>query len=173
MEFTRAKQEHLTVLCKITEDAKAQLKRLDLDQWQKGYPNEAVWASDIEKGISRVAVENGEVLGAFMFQTAPEVSYAKIDGAWLTSGTTYASLHRVCVAEESKGKGVAGAMFRHAFDLAKQAGLPSVRIDTHEGNLPMRRALEKAGFTLCGTIYLVGGSEDGDLRVAYEKILES
>ena len=173
MEFTLAKQEHFAALCAITEDAKAQLKGLGLDQWQKGYPNEAVWASDIEKGISWVAVENGEVLGAFMFQTAPESSYAKIDGAWLTEGTAYASLHRVCVAEAHKGKGVVGQMFRHAFDLAKKAGLPSVRIDTHPGNRPMQRALEKAGFTLCGTIYLIGGSEDGDHRVAYEKILES
>ena len=92
MEFTLAKQEHLTALCSITEAAKAQLKRLGVDQWQKGYPNEAVWVDDIRQGITWVAVENGEVLGAFMFQTAPEAAYAKIDGAWLTEGTPYASL---------------------------------------------------------------------------------
>ena len=46
-----------------------------------------------------------------------------------------------------------------------------MRIDTHGGNLPMQRALEKAGFTPCGTIILVGGSEDGDPRLAFEKIL--
>ena len=172
MEFRLAAAEHLPALCKITEDAKAQLKRMGLDQWQKGYPSEEVWVSDIEKGITWVAVENGNVLGAFMFQTAPEVSYAKIDGAWLTDGEAYASLHRVCVAEDSKGKGVVGEMFRHAFKLAKEAGLPSMRIDTHAGNLPMQRALEKAEFAPCGTIYLVGGSEDGDPRLVFEKILE-
>ena len=170
MEFMLAKQEHLTALCAITEDAKAQLKRMGVDQWQKGYPSEPVWVSDIEKKITWVAVENGEVLGAFMFQTAPEAAYGRIDGAWLTDGE-YASFHRVCVAESSKGKGVAGQMFRHGFELAKQAGLPSVRIDTHEGNLPMQRALEKAGFTRCGKIYLIGGNEDGDPRIAFEKIL--
>jgi GNAT superfamily N-acetyltransferase len=171
MEFHVAAAEHLPALCKIVEDAKAQLKRMGVDQWQKGYPTEATWVSDIEKGISWVAVENGEVLGAFMFQTAPEAAYAKIDGAWLTEGTAYASLHRVCVAESSKGQGVAGELFRYAFKLAKQAGCPSVRIDTHAENLPMQRALEKAGFTPCGTIFLIGGWEDGDPRRAYEKIL--
>ena len=171
MEFILAKQEHLPALCAATEAAKAQLKRLGVDQWQKGYPNEAVWTDDIQQGITWVAVENGEVLGAFMFQTALEVSYEKIDGAWLTEGTAYGSLHRVCVAEASKGRGVAGDLFRHGFALAKKAGLPSVRIDTHEGNLPMRRALEKAGFTLCGRITLIGGSEDGDPRLAYEILL--
>lgn len=170
MEFILAAAEHLPALCRITKDAKAQLKRMGLDQWQKGYPCEATWVSDMEKKTAWVAVENGEVLGAFMFQTAPEVSYAQIDGAWLTDGA-YGSLHRVCVAEESKGKGVVGEMFRHGYELARQAGLPSMRIDTHAGNLPMRRALEKAGFTPCGTICLIGGSEDGDSRLAFEKIL--
>ena len=171
MKFTLAKKEHLPALCAITDAAKAQLKRLGVDQWQKGYPNEAIWVSDVETGITWVAEEQGEVLGAFMFATAPEASYEVIDGAWLTEGTAYGSFHRVCVAEASKGKGVAGALFRHGFALAKQAGLPSVRIDTHEGNLPMRRALEKAGFTFCGRITLIGGSEDGDPRLAYEILL--
>jgi len=35
----------------------------------------------------------------------------------------------------------------------------------------MQRALEKAGFTRCGKIYLIGGNEDGDPRIAFEKVL--
>ena len=170
MEFTVAKQEHFAALCAITESAKAQLKGLGLDQWQKGYPSAEVWQSDIEKGITFVAVEAGEVLGAFMFSTQPDPSYGKIDGAWLTDGP-YASFHRVCVADAAKGKGVAGALFAFGFERAKALGMPSVRIDTHGGNVPMKRALEKAGFTPCGEIILVGGCEDGDPRDAYEKIL--
>lgn len=170
MEFTIAKQEHFAALCAITEEAKRQLKGLGLDQWQKGYPSAEVWQSDIEKGITWVAVENGAVLGAFMFATAPDPSYAKIDGAWLTDGA-YGSMHRVCVADSAKGRGVAGALFDHGFALARAAGMPSMRIDTHGGNIPMKRALAKAGFTPCGQIILVGGCEDGDPRDAYEKIL--
>ena len=142
MEFTLAKQEHFEALCTITKDAKTQLKGLGIDQWQKGYPNQSVWADDIKKGITWVAVEDGTVLGAFMFQTEPEPSYATIDGAWLTEGA-YASLHRVCVAENGKGKGIAGELFRHGFDLARKQGLPALRIDTHAGNLPMKRALDR------------------------------
>ena len=170
MEFVLASAVHLEELCRITEEARAQLKNMDLDQWQKGYPSKAVWAEDIEKQITWVAVEGRKVLGAFMFQTEPEPSYAKIDGAWLTDGP-YASLHRVCVAEASRGKGVVGQMIRYSFELVKQAGVPSMRIDTHEGNQPMKRALEKAGFTPCGTIILKGGSEDGDPRLAFERKL--
>ena len=170
MECIIAATEHLEEMCTITAQAKAQLKGLGLDQWQKGYPSREVWVEDIKNRMSWVAVEDGKVLGAFAFQTTPDVSYGVIDGAWLTD-TPYASMHRVCVSDESKGKGVAGKMFAHAFSLAREQGFASLRIDTHPGNLPMQRALAKAGFQPCGTIHLVGGSEDGDERIAFEKVL--
>jgi len=170
MEFILAAPEYLEDMCRITDQGKAQLKRMGLDQWQKGYPNRQVWEDDIQKGITWLAMENGKVMGAFAFLTAPEPAYAVIDGAWLTDGA-YASIHRFCVADECKGQGVAGQMFHHGATLAQNLGFPSVRIDTHPGNLPMQRALEKAGFIRCGKIHLMGGTEDGDLRYAYELIL--
>lgn len=170
MEIVKAEPQHLDGMCRISEQAKAQLKRMELNQWQKGYPNRQVWEEDIQKGDAWVAVEEGTVLGVFAYLTAPELSYARIDGAWLTDGA-YASLHRVCVADECKGRGVAGAMFRHGFALARAAGLPSVRIDTHHGNLPMQRALAKEGFQPCGDIILADGAEAGDPRLAYERLL--
>ena len=153
-----------------TDQAKRQLAGLGLDQWQKGYPSREVWLSDIAQGCTYLALEGEEVLGIFAFQTTPDPSYADIEGAWLTDGS-YASMHRVCVADGCKGKGVAGQMFQKGFEMAKSLGFASVRIDTHPGNLPMQRALSKAGFEPCGRIRLVGGTEDGDLRIAFEKIL--
>ena len=154
MEFIVARSEHLEAMCRITDQAKASLKALGLDQWQTGYPNREVWEDDIAKGITWLAVENGTVLGAFAFQTEPDVSYAVIDGAWLTDGAPYASMHRVCVANEARGRGVAGEMFRHGFALARALELGSMRIDTHPGNKPMQSALTKAGFIPCGGMKL-------------------
>lgn len=171
MEFIKASYEHIDRMCEITEQAKRQLRGLGLDQWQKGYPSREVWTQDAKDGCTYLAVEDNEILGIFAFQTTPDPSYAVIDGEWLTD-REYASMHRVCVADACKGKGVAGQMFAHGFAMAKELGFPSVRIDTHPGNIPMQRALAKAGFTACGNIHLVGGCEDGDLRIAFEKILD-
>lgn len=41
----------------------------------------------------------------------------------------------------------------------------NLRGDTHERNLPMRRAFERNGFERCGTIWV----EDGTPRIAYQK----
>lgn len=170
MKFILAEEKYLWDMCRITKEAKAQLYSLGLDQWQKGYPSKGVWEEDIRKKMAWLAVEEDKVLGVFAFQTTPDVSYGEIDGKWLTD-TPYASMHRVCVSDDSKGKGVAGQMFRYGFSMAQKLGFASVRIDTHPGNLPMQRALTKAGFVPCGTITLKGGCEDGDKRIAFEKIL--
>lgn len=171
MEFVVASFEHIDRMCEITEQAKRQLRDLGLDQWQKGYPSREVWTEDARKGCTYLAMEDEEILGIFAFQTTPDASYNVIDGSWLTDGS-YASMHRVCVADGCKGKGVAGRMFDCGFRMALELGFASVRIDTHPGNLPMQRALAKSGFVCCGRIRLVGGSEDGDLRIAFEKILQ-
>ena len=47
-----------------------------------------------------------------------------------------------------------------------------MRIDTAPGNEPMRAMLRKNGFETCGTIRLVGGVDDGALRIALEKLVE-
>lgn len=171
MDFIVASYEHIDKMCEITEQAKRQLRGLGLDQWQKGYPSREVWLQDAKEGCTYLAVEDGEIAGVLAFQTTPDPSYAQIDGKWLTDGE-YASMHRVCVSDDFKGKGVAGKMFQYGFEMAKKAGFRAVRIDTHPGNLPMQRALTKAGFVPCGNIRLVGGCEDGDPRIAFEKILQ-
>jgi RimJ/RimL family protein N-acetyltransferase len=57
----------------------------------------------------------------------------------------------------------------HVADRARAMNRRSLRIDTHRGNVVMRRMLEKNGFRFCGVIYL----ENGDERVAYEKIVNT
>lgn len=170
MEFITAKAEHIEEICRITDQAKAQLGGMGVDQWQRGYPNRETWQADIERGEAWVAVESGRVLGAFAFLTELEEAYAKIEGQWLAD-VPYASLHRVCVADDCKGQGVAGKLFAHGCALARQRGFKSVRIDTHAENLPMQRAIAKMGFTYCGVIRLIGGAEDGNERIAFELLL--
>lgn len=170
MEFMVAQEQHLPEIWRITEEAKAQLRRLGLDQWQKGYPSEAVWKEDIRQQRAYLATEGEKVLGVFAFCTEPDPSYAEIEGKWLTD-TPYAGIHRVCVSDESKGKGIAGQMFEKGFAMAKERGFASVRIDTHPGNLPMQRALKKAGFVPCGSIFLKEEDEYGAERIAFEYVL--
>lgn len=55
---------------------------------------------------------------------------------------------------------ILGSALRFAESLA-----PSVRIDTHPDNAPVRHLLEREGFCRCGIIF----TDDGMVRLAYQK----
>lgn len=158
----------------IIEEARRTIATLGIDQWQNGSPNEAMILADVKAGQSRVALVNGKVVGTFALIENGEPVYAAIeDGTWQTPDRdaagewSYLAIHRVAISVSHRGSGISTAVIRHAEESARTLGRTSLRIDTHEGNVVMRRMLEKHGFTPCGIIHL----ENGDPRVAYEKVI--
>ena len=154
----------------IFEEARGTIAALGIDQWQNGYPSDDVILSDVEKKQSYLCELDGKVCGTFAMLENGEPTYDKIfDGNWLTGDDShdYIAIHRVAISVSSRGSGLSGKIIGYAMDFAKTLGRKSLRIDTHRGNVVMRRMLEKNGFLHCGTIYL----ENGDERVAYEKII--
>lgn len=158
----------------IIEEARRTIAALGIDQWQNGSPNEAMILADVGKGQSRVALVDGEVVGTFALIDNGEPVYAVIeDGTWLTPDKdtagewSYLAIHRVAISVAHRGSGISTAVIQYAEESARSLGRSSLRIDTHEGNVIMRRMLERHGFISCGIIHL----ENDDPRVAYEKII--
>jgi acetyltransferase, GNAT family len=94
-------------------------------------------------------------LAVFSFVPGPDETYTKIEGAW-HSDADYHVIHRVAAV---RGRGVGRAVFEFAAEHADY-----LRCDTHEDNVPMRRALDSFGFRECGTITVGNGTE----RIAYD-----
>jgi GNAT superfamily N-acetyltransferase len=128
---------------------------------------------DISRDESYSVTCDGEICATFALIEGGEPTYDKIyDGTWLTgyspaTSPDYFAIHRVAISVRLRGQGIATQIIDFAAQKARAAEKRSLRIDTHRGNVVMRRMLEKHGFVHCGTIYL----ENGDERVAYEKIL--
>ena len=89
--------------------------------------------------------------GAVVFDGEP--AYAEIDGTWLDQAP-YVVLHRLAVAQEVKGQGIATEFMRRTMTLARERGTGSFRIDTNFDNRCMLRLLAKFGFVRCGEIQL-------------------
>ncbi len=154
---------------RIIAQAQAYMKAEGIDQWQNGYPNEAAFETDIEKGYSYVMEEDGTIIGTMAIIFDGEPTYEHIyEGAWKTAQEPYAAIHRVAVDADCKGKGIAGAMIEEAVKMCKERGIRSIKNDTHRDNKSMQRMQAKNGFEYCGIIYL----EDGAERIAFEKIIE-
>ncbi len=125
-------------------------------QWVNGYPAWETLREDIARGELYVMTDGGSVYGVFLLTGAPEPSYAVIHGHWHTK-SPYGTIHRIC------GDGVRRGIFAEAFAFARER-YTRVRVDTHENNLPMQRAVLRSGFRFAGVIRLSGGGA----RLAYD-----
>ena len=162
--------DDLDALMPIFDEARGTIAALGIDQWQNGYPSREVILADIAKEYSYGVEMDGDVCATFALIDDGEPTYDRIyEGEWLTGESrAYLAIHRVAISVVKRGQGIASAIVAYAAARAVMLGRRSLRIDTHRGNVVMRRMLEKNGFCYCGIIYL----QNGDERVAYEKILE-
>lgn len=159
MEIRKTKAEELDRLEEIYASARAFMaENGNGGQWGKNHPPRELLEEDIREGRSYVCVEDGKIVGTFCFYVGEEPTYREIDGAWKQEGD-YGVIHRV--ASDGTTKGVTKACVDWCWEQH-----PNLRIDTHEKNLPMQRAILKNGFTYCGKITV----EDGSQRLAYQRV---
>ena len=170
MEIRRTRKEDIDAIMPIFDEARKTIAALGIDQWQNGYPSASVIEQDVEKSQSYCVLVDGEIVGTFALISDGEPTYDDIfDGNWLTGDGKdhYFAIHRVAISVKSRGRGISTEIIGFCANKAREGGKKSLRIDTHRGNVVMRKMLEKNGFVYCGIIYL----SDGDERVAYEKLI--
>lgn len=167
MTIRHAEKKDIDRIMQIIADARESIGRLGIDQWQYGYPTRDTVKEDISLSRSFVAVDESGVCATFALMLHGEPTYKKIFcGAWLGEGD-YIALHRIAIDSAHRGRGIAEEIVKFLSVYAIENGYSSIRVDTHSGNAPMRRMLERNGFEYCGTIHLL----DGQPRVAYEKLV--
>ncbi|MFV0606976.1 MAG: GNAT family N-acetyltransferase [Niabella sp.] len=165
MIFRKAVFEDNDTVWEIISAAIAQRKADGSEQWQDGYPNTTTINNDIKKGYGYVLMDAGKMLGyaAIIFDGEPV--YEKIEGRWLTDGE-YVVVHRVAIAAEAKGRGLASRIMQEIENIAKANNIFSIKVDTNFDNMPMLHILKKMGYSYCGEVYFRGAA-----RRAYEKII--
>ena len=127
------------------------------NQWGTTYPATSQLEEDIGQGRLYVVQNTAGIHGVFYFWIGPDPTYGQIfDGGW-HSEEDYGTIHRIA------GDGSGGILRSAVAYCSEQIGY--LRIDTHADNRVMQNALEKIGFSPCGTIYV----SDGTPRIAYDR----
>lgn len=148
-----AKIEDLNNIMEVTKRVKDVMINVDkIPQWDESYPNYEVFQNDILKRTMYVYVIDNNVVGYIVFNNeenvveAKKVNYAKYN--------TYKVIHRFAVDPNFHNKGIASALVKHTFNLAKEQKLEAIRIDTNSSNKKMCSLITKLGFTHCGYMQL-------------------
>ena len=162
MEIRLAFPNEVDAIMQVIEEAKKYLVDAGSTQWQNGYPNIDTIIDDIISGQAYVALEEGELLAYAAVTKNPEKSYEAIyDGDWQGKETEYLVFHRIAVASDVQGQGVAQTVLE---GLIEGFDYLDFRSDTHAQNKAMQHIFEKLGFKQVGKVPV-----DGE-RLAYQKI---
>lgn len=157
----KAKQEDLPRIQEIYAYARAFMANTgNPNQWGRNHPPVHQLEEDITKGNLHVMTDENGIHGVFYFYIGEDPTYNKIDGGEWRSHTQYGTIHRIA------GDG-SGGILRTAVEFGKQH-IGHLRIDTHEDNKVMRKAVAKQGFQRRGIIYIA----DGSPRIAYDLLVE-
>ena len=172
LTLRKAEEGDIPRILKITEDARASLRKYRVDQWQGEYPTREIFENDIRMGECYVICHGDEVAAFFVHSEREEPTYADItDGKW-TADMPYCVLHRAAVAAEYRGTGVSGQLVKFVEQLTRDCGRRAVRVDTHKKNKPMQNLLRDAGFRYRGNILINSEPGHDPHRQAFEKILK-
>ncbi|MFS9256265.1 GNAT family N-acetyltransferase [Streptococcus infantis] len=162
MEIRLAFPNEVDAIMQVIEGAKKYLAEAGSTQWQNGYPNTDTIIEDIISGQAYVALEEGELLAYVAVTKSPEKAYEAIyDGNWQGKETEYLVFHRIAVASDVQGQGVAQTFLE---GLIEGFDYLDFRSDTHAQNKAMQHIFEKLGFKQVGKVPV-----DGE-RLAYQKI---
>ena len=162
MEIRLAFPNEVDAIMQVIEEAKKCLAEAGSSQWQNGYPDADTIIEDIISGQAYVALEEGELLAYAAVTKSPEKAYEAIyDGNWEGRESEYLVFHRIAVASDVQGQGVAQTFLE---GLIEGFDYLDFRSDTHAKNKVMQHIFEKLGFKQVGKVPV-----DGE-RFAYQKL---
>lgn len=167
IRFRPTLPEDIDRIMELVTAAQAWFRHQGIDQWQDGYPTPEIFEQDRLSGNSYAGEVNGQVVVTGCLSLQGEPTYREIfEGTWLNEAP-YAVVHRLVVAPEWKGQGLAGRFLEFCYAESLRRGVTEMRIDTHRQNLPMQQLLARHGFRYCGRIVLESGAD----RDAYQRHL--
>ena len=165
INFRKASIEDAASVWEILQQAIRRRKSDGSKQWQSGYPNPETVKDDIQNGYCYVLTSDEKIIASTALIFNNEPTYDVIDGAWLSLGD-FLVIHRMAVADEVLGRGIASHFFELIEEFAKENGVFSIKVDTNFDNHAMLRILEKLNYIYCGEIQVRDGA-----RKAFEKLL--
>ncbi|MBQ9827306.1 MAG: GNAT family N-acetyltransferase [Lachnospiraceae bacterium] len=134
----------------------------------KIYPSEDSAGRMAEAGEQYICIDDGRITGAFVLNTDPQGDYEK--GSWRRDVPrgSYLVIHAMAVDPALHGQGIGSEILQYCRQTADAGGYKALRADAVPDNLPVKRMLEKNGFTHAGDADLGRGLAEIPVFSLYE-----
>ena len=150
ISFSLARAERREELSAFYQNVIAVMRRHGLHEWEWGvYPNEDLLKRDIEEQSLYLMEEDGKLLAAFTISARQEEEYARVP--WIF-GVKPATLHRLAMAPESYGLGMAQRVMVFVKVQAQRLGFDSLRMDSSGENERMLKLFRSAMRRTAGVV---------------------
>lgn len=163
MELRHATPADLPAIIDILDGGRTRQRSLGFTQWPDGYPSAGIVETDIRLARGYLFSEAGSPVAYAVLDLNGDREYDAAPWLWPLGEVPYAAVHRLAMARGSFGRGLSTEVLRTIAREARELGMRALRAETGECNLPMQRALERAGYRKCGHHVFSWGP-----RVAYE-----
>src|SRR5688572_18254042 len=131
----------------------AEMRSRGIEQWDDVYPAADVFAADIAAGTLHVCAVGADPIGAVFVVDEHHVP------EWTVTWTSdhAAVVHRLMVHPRHQGRGLAGALMRHAEAMARERGYEAIHLDCFSQNPQALNLYRRRGYREVGTVTLRKG----------------
>lgn len=147
----RAKLSEIDKITTITQACATKMIDENIFQWNDQYPNKEAFLRDIQRNELYVFLHDLEIIGCIAISSFKDPEYDEV--AWLTKETAHYYIHRLAIDPAFQGNGFAKNLMDFAENLAREANITSIRLDTFSQNDRNNRFYEARGYTRLGNIY--------------------
>lgn len=165
MEIRKGTKDDLTEIMKIVQKTVSIMESEGNDQWNRTYPREQVFLSDVEAGSLYTAIYEGNVAGSITVDQIQAEEYK--NASWRKDEPCFV-FHRLAVDPEIRGEGIASRLIEFAEKHAVKNGIPYMRTDTYSLNKKAQKLFEKNGYVKTGTIWM----DRDNPFYCYDKLLD-
>jgi ribosomal protein S18 acetylase RimI-like enzyme len=141
------------------------MHRNGIPQWGEYYPTREIFLADIAAGSLYAARIDSSIVGIIGLD---ENQFSEWKGQdWIDAKGKALAVHRVCVATDFQGQGIAKKLMCFAEGYARANGYTSMRLEAFAGNPVSLGLYDSLGYRRCGTFDVHQG-----VCYCFEKLLQ-
>ena len=142
--YRLATKQDLDDICTLIQQAKYEMERHEIYQWDDIYPARKDFEDDIEKGTLYLAYLEESLVALYVISGECDEQYC--NGLWKYDEKYAYILHRFCVSPLFQNQGIGKIVLHHVEEQIKKMGYNSVRLDCFTENPFAQRLYRNNGY---------------------------